>query len=193
MLDISLLYWLEQRWSVHKHFPVVHPLRTKPRDTEKETQTHSQSCTHSWFLQKKKSKYKWKYKLSHLDEAFIVFPFTVACVCLKGWIDSVRALSSMWLSWSWTCSRAFIFTFWSRTQKKRKKNTVSEYLFIARLWFLYLLMWWWLTWACFSHCFKSSACKLLCPPAAKRNTSFNVNNFIHYKTNVSWKRKHLTI
>lgn len=62
------------------------------------------------------SKKKFTSSAPHLDEVFfVVFPLTVCWIWVRGWVDSVRALSRISLSWSWTCSMIFTFILYRRT------------------------------------------------------------------------------
>lgn len=113
-------YSLQQWWPVHKHFAIIHPLRSKTKYTGKKTYSSlshlQQHMIRQMYLLNSENR-KFSSFFSHLD-FFVAFPLIV------GW-NSVKVLSRMSLSWSWTCSMIFTLAFYRRTHAEEDSNFLN--------------------------------------------------------------------
>ena len=66
----------------------------------------------------------WRHYWSPMGAPYLDVWLLLACplaavLWVRGWRDSVRALSSRTLSWPWISSNTFTFTFWKHSKKHR--------------------------------------------------------------------------
>lgn len=169
---LHLLYSLQQWRPGHKHFAIIHSLRS---DTK-----HKKKARYTRLLQWLAWKIRWPTDqyVSHayLDELiFFVFPFTVDWVLERDWTDSVRTLSRISLSWSWTCSMTFILIFYERKIFFILNHSLyfDNCATFVKLFPTFIHCWkkqWWNTSVHLSHCLASSSATLSWLPAAERRT-----------------------